>query len=143
MTMIRRAAIKRGNARRRQRGSNLVEMALTISVFLMLLFGIIEFGRGVFAYNQLSYLAHEGARFASLNGSTVTNPATGTTISDYVNSKAIAIGTVVTTTEWQNGSNLPGHWVRVRVAYPFTFVAPYMPASSLTLASTAQDSVLQ
>lgn len=44
------------------RGQGLVEFALAIPVLLLLTVGIIDFGRGVAAYAQLSNCAREGAR---------------------------------------------------------------------------------
>ena len=52
------------------RGENLVEFALASTVFFMTLFGIIIFGIGVWRYNMVSDLAQEGARWASVHGST-------------------------------------------------------------------------
>lgn len=52
--------------RRRQsvRGQSLVEFALVLPLFLLLIFGIIDLGRGVFAYNAIQNAAREGVRVA-------------------------------------------------------------------------------
>lgn len=60
------------NRAKREKGSAILEGALTLTVTLMMLFGIIEFGRATFAYNQVAYLAQDGARYASVRGSTST-----------------------------------------------------------------------
>jgi Flp pilus assembly protein TadG len=56
-------------ARRRPagRGQALVEFALVIPVFLLLLIALFDLGRAVFAYNTLSNAAREGARIAIVN----------------------------------------------------------------------------
>lgn len=51
----------------RSRGQSLVEFALILPVLLLLLFGILDLGRGVYAYNTISNAAHQGARVASVN----------------------------------------------------------------------------
>jgi Flp pilus assembly protein TadG len=56
----------RGGGRRR-RGQALVEFALIIPLFLLLLVGIFDLGRAVFAYNTLTNAAREGARIAIVN----------------------------------------------------------------------------
>ena len=127
--------------RQRQRGSAMVESAFSLTVLLMLLFGIMEFGRAIFAFNQLAYLAQEGARYASLHGSSASTVATSASIATYVTSKAIGIQPTTTTT-WQTNQNVPGHWVIVQVTYPMQFVAPFMPGP-LTLGSSAKDTILQ
>ena len=49
------------------RGQTLVEFALIIPLFVLLLFGIVDFGRAVLAYNSISNAAREGARTAIVN----------------------------------------------------------------------------
>ena len=53
--------------RRSARGQALVEFALVLPIFAILLFGIIDFGRYVFTANALNNSAREGARFASVS----------------------------------------------------------------------------
>lgn len=66
MTMIRRNKHAR-------RGAAMVEMALVLPLFLMLVLGIIEFGRAMMVANLVTYAAREGARMAVLDGSTNTD----------------------------------------------------------------------
>ncbi|MFY9115137.1 MAG: TadE family protein [Dethiobacteria bacterium] len=48
------------------RGQALVEMALVLPVFLLLLWGVIEFGRFGHAYLTVTHAAREGARFGAV-----------------------------------------------------------------------------
>jgi hypothetical protein len=52
--------------RRFGRGQALVEFALVLPVFVMLLFGIIDFGRFVYTMNAMGNGAREGARSGSV-----------------------------------------------------------------------------
>ena len=61
------AAAARVERRRRGRGQALVEFALVIPLFLLLLVGLFDLGRAVFAYNTLTNAAREGARMAIVN----------------------------------------------------------------------------
>src|SRR5262245_50873139 len=54
---------------RRSRGQSLVEFALVVPVFLLILMGILDFGRAVLAYNSLSNAARDGARVAIVDQS--------------------------------------------------------------------------
>lgn len=47
-----------------ERGQSLVEFALIVPIFLLLVFGIIDLGRGVYAYNTIQNAAREGIRLA-------------------------------------------------------------------------------
>ena len=46
------------------RGQSLVEFGLVLPIFLLLVFGIIDFGRAVFAFSTLNSAAREAARVA-------------------------------------------------------------------------------
>lgn len=53
---------------REERGSAMVEFALVITLFLMLLMGLIEFGRIFHALLTLENAARQGARVAAVGG---------------------------------------------------------------------------
>lgn len=50
--------------RRGERGAALVEFAIGATVFLMVMFGVVEFGRCLWTHNALSDAARRGARYA-------------------------------------------------------------------------------
>ena len=53
--------------RRRFRGQGLVEFALVLPIFAILLFGIIDFGRYVYTANAINNGTREGARSGSVS----------------------------------------------------------------------------
>ncbi len=61
------------DARRRSRGQGVAEFALVIPLFLVMLFGIIDLGRVIWANDALANAAREGARYASVTGSSLIN----------------------------------------------------------------------
>jgi hypothetical protein len=56
--------------RRRERGAALVEFAIGATVFLTVMFGVVEFGRALWTHNALSDAARRGARYAINHPST-------------------------------------------------------------------------
>lgn len=56
-----------------RRGAAIVEAALTLSVFLMLLFGIFEYCRYLFVLHVTDLATREGARYAAVNADKPTN----------------------------------------------------------------------
>lgn len=70
--------------RERSRGQGLVEFALVLPIFLLLVMGIIDGGRAIFAFNQMSQATRDVARVASVNCFQTTpircSTATGTPI---------------------------------------------------------------
>ena len=72
---------RRGDGRRRQpNGQSMVEFALVLPVFLLIVFGLIDAGRLVFMNSTLSQASREAARTASVEAYWVgrTDPSCGT-----------------------------------------------------------------
>jgi len=90
-------------ARRRTRGQALVEFSMVAPIFLLILFGIIDFGRYVYYVQILNNAAREGARYAIVHGSrslaptgppapgTVTTDPNGTTVVSTVKGYATGV----------------------------------------------------
>jgi Flp pilus assembly protein TadG len=85
------------------RGSTMVEFALSITIMLAMMLGLIDFARMVYAYHAIANTAREATRFASLRGraSCVTTPRTfpaevcpaGTTeLTNFVSSQLTGVG---------------------------------------------------
>lgn len=53
--------------RQRAKAQALVEFALVLPIFLLILFVIFDFGRAIYAYNAISNAAREGGRTAIIN----------------------------------------------------------------------------
>lgn len=54
--------------RRHRRGLMMLECAFVYSVALQLILGVIVLGLGVFRYQEMAWLAREGARWAAVHG---------------------------------------------------------------------------
>jgi hypothetical protein len=63
--------------RRTSEGQTLVEAALVMPLFVMLLVGIIVLGTGVFYQQELTNAAREAARYAAIHSATAVCPTTG------------------------------------------------------------------
>jgi Flp pilus assembly protein TadG len=62
---------------KRQRGVAMIELAISLSLLITLVFGITEFGRAMFLYDTLAKSARDAARFLA-----VRDPSSGTALSD-------------------------------------------------------------
>ena len=112
--------------RRDERGTALVEFALIAPLLFLLLFGIIDFGRALNYYNQVTQLAGQGARAAVVNR----NPD-GTAITSGSSLQNQLVTQFTAQPELKNGevvcivSPLPtnvGDPVTVKVSYQFKFL---------------------
>jgi Flp pilus assembly protein TadG len=124
-----------GLVRREQRGTALVEFALIAPLLFLLLFGIVDFGRALNYYNQITQLAGQGARAAAVNR----NPD-GTALSNsnlysiqqqlvqkYTGQRELQNGIYACITHVPSG---PGDYVTVRVSYNFHFLPLISAAAS-------------
>ena len=67
----------------RQQGSTLVEFSIGASVFLLVMFAVIEFGRALWVHNALADAARRAARYAVSQPTTTTlvgTPTNGTNV---------------------------------------------------------------
>lgn len=111
----------------RERGAVAVEFAIILPVLVLLLFGIIEFGRGYNAKIALQGAVREGARVlaidsgdpvaATLGGAPSLDP-TDVTVS--TSPRPCAAGTEAS----------------VSASYPFEYTIPFFGSSTLTLEAT-------
>lgn len=59
--------MKQSKRKSNERGATLVEFSIAATVFLVVVFGVIEFGRALWTHNALSDAARRGARYATLH----------------------------------------------------------------------------
>lgn len=112
--------------RKTERGQALVEMALVLPILILIIFGIVEFGRILNAKLIVTGASREGARYAAVNGATVTD----TQISDMVKSAAPSLkpADVTVNISPAQSSRTRGVAVAVSVYYPVDIIAPVISA---------------
>jgi Flp pilus assembly protein TadG len=166
-TFRRKIALAIGRTQRHaadQRGTALLETALSLLVFLSFLFGIMEAGFALYTYNYLCEASREGARYAIVRGATWGTACASYTSSDctasptqiqsYVQSLGFPGITVSTPvyTAFTNGSTCPGSpspcnsWgnqVAITVTYNFPMTIPFIPTKTLALSSTSAMIIAQ
>jgi len=74
----------RPNATRRRSGAAIVEAAITLPIFFLVILGIVEFGRAMMVSQLLTNGAREGARLAIVDGSS--NSECETAVKDFLTS---------------------------------------------------------
>jgi TadE-like protein len=120
--------------RRDERGTAVVEFALVAIPLCLIVFGILDFGRALNYYNDLTQLAGQGARAASVNQ----NPLGGAASTSFQHQ--IACG--ATSGELKNGINVAVTTAPARVGDPVTITAsfgfhfiPFLKLGNLTLSA--------
>ncbi|HEX2766839.1 MAG TPA: TadE/TadG family type IV pilus assembly protein [Candidatus Limnocylindria bacterium] len=121
---------------RQRRGQAMVELALALPIFLVVILGLIEGGRYVFYSETLNHAAREGARYAIIHGEHAedgvpTGPPhdpSGAAVKHAVREAAYGLqsGGEITVPDpvYQPNSNRRGSLVTVTLSYTYTPIVP-------------------
>jgi hypothetical protein len=117
-----------------QHGQSIVEFALGVTIFLVLLMAVVDGGRAIYQLNGVSEAAREIARTTSVHPGGTLGSSTETAATVGVQGKLVPALTVLSYScidiegVTVSGSCQPGDWVRVSVRSRFT---PVMPVLSM------------
>ncbi len=142
----------------RASGQTLVEFALAISVFLVILLGVFDAGRAIFAFNGTSQAARQVARVASVSCFKSTTNDTRCNGPDVVAAQATQAVNLPGTATWLVRCIDPftgtppsgrvckvGDLVEVRATTTFTMITPLIAQAfgPVNVASTSQVEILR
>ena len=126
---------------KRDEGQAIVEFALVAPIFLLLVFGVVEFGRAWNVYQTLTDAAREGARTAVVANS----PVTLDTVAYRINTNLFAAGldtasATKTVTGFRAGTGTPA---TVTISYPYQlrWLQPFMGWTTAQAAFNMNTSV--
>jgi Flp pilus assembly protein TadG len=112
-------------ARAESGGQAIVEFALVLPLFLLLVTGLMDLSRAVWQENTLAYAAREGTRYAIVHGSSSSSPEGPCTscndamITTVVTNAAIGVYNITVTTNYPDGNNHRAMRVSVDASAPF------------------------
>ena len=105
------------NRRDGEKGQNLVEFAMVVPIFLILVFSIVDFGMGFHAWITVTNAAREGARIGAVGADSATIEARVIDTTSSLAAEDIEV-TVV------NAQGAPGEAVSVDVQYEYELITP-------------------
>ena len=116
------AILKRstGHSRKREDGQALVEFALVIPIFLLVLFAIVDFGMAFHAWITVTNSAREGARIGSVHAPAATIEQRVRDTTDTLDQGNLTVS--VSNADDQGGQ--PGESVVVDVSYDYPLIVP-------------------
>jgi uncharacterized metal-binding protein YceD (DUF177 family) len=122
---------KLGQFRKEQSAQALIEFALVLPIFLLLVTGIFDVARAVWQENTLAYAAREGTRYAIVHGasgvpivgpcSACLNPVSNnlSNIVSAVTTNAVGVYNINVTVDYPDGGNNRNERVTVDASAPF------------------------
>ena len=105
-----------------KKGQALVELALIVPILLLLVFGVVEYGRIFAAYLTVANGSREGARIATVGG---TNTDIITAVKFRTDAMNLDNTKVVITITPNSASRTRGNSVTVEVTYPVPMYDPF------------------
>lgn len=114
---------------RKRPGVAAVEFALVVPFFILLLLGMIEFGRGLMVQQMLINATREGARHAVLPESTV--QSVKTTVAQFLADSSISVSASGVTVSPDPTTALNNEQITVSVQVPYSNIS-WIPGSHLT-----------
>lgn len=113
-------------------GQSMIEFALVLPLFLLIVTGLFDVGRAVWQENTLAYAAREGTRYAIVHGSGSSDPVwpgNTTPVRDVVRKAALGVPNVTVVVTWPDTVGGTACYDRnCRVAVDAT--APFVPIPS-------------
>ena len=136
--MIKRLISQRNQ---RRRGSVIVEFALVFMLYLVVVLGLMEFGRCMWTYATVAHAARQAARFCMVRGTI--NPATTTDIENVVKRFAMGLedSKLTVNTTYDPATIDRGDIIEVEVGYPFQFVTSPILVYGSTLNLSARTEI--
>ena len=128
----------------RERGATAVEFALVLPILMLLVLGIMEFGRAYHVQTTLSNAARDGVRVMALEDSATAAKATAMASAQSlpltvdmidVNPSRCSAEPTSTGTTTTSGTASPGT-ASVTITYPFTLASGFLPIDDFTLTGT-------
>jgi Flp pilus assembly protein TadG len=125
-----------------ERGAEAVEFALVVPVFLLLVFGVVDFGWMINHDTMVNNASREGARLGALDPFTADIQATVLADSGTLDKSQITVTvTCLPTSCATKGSATSGGTVIVRVDYQHSWITPVgstIRSGGITLSKTTQ-----
>lgn len=100
-----------------EKGQNLVEFAMVVPIFLILVFAIVDFGMGFHAWITVTNAAREGARVGAVGADQATIEARVTDTAASLDGADL----LITVT---NAQGAPGESISVDVQYDYQLITP-------------------
>jgi Flp pilus assembly protein TadG len=126
-----------------QSGGTLLEMALVLPSFFLLLFGLFEFAIVLFGYCSATYVSGATARYAAVHSSTSLAPCTTASLTTLAAAQLWAPSGTTTITPTWTPSNTAGSTVNVTISIAYPNALAVLSSAQVTVAVTAQRTIMR
>jgi Flp pilus assembly protein TadG len=120
----------------------MVEFALTLPAFFILLFGFVQFAIIFFGYCNAAYASQVAVRYAIVHGSQSATPCTNIALTNIATQYlwGAPSGSITVTSTWSPDNN-PGSTITVRVSVLYKTLIPFSKLSTVSVGASAQGTI--
>ena len=132
-----------------QTGAALVEFALVVPIFLVLLLGMFDMGKVFNYWIDTTHLSHEGVRYAAVDK----NPGPGATLAESIRLRAdtdelknggnSVAGPAKVCIDFPDGSSQVGDAVRVKIEFTYEFLGYLADHTGVAEKTLTQESTMR
>ncbi len=132
------------NRRMKQRGTAMVEMALILPVYFLLVYGTIQFCWVMFGYCNATYACRQAARYAAVHGTGAPYTCTSTDVKNVASQYLWGApkNGITINSSWPSG-NSPNHYLTVTISLVYPTGIPFSSISSIIVGTSATEWILQ
>ena len=116
------------------RGATLVEFAIVAPFFLIIVIGIIDFGRLFWVKSTMQFAVEEAARYAMVN-----SDASTADLEAYATSEASMLSGITFSASSSTSSGV--EFRTITASYTFSFLIPIIPVNGITLSAKSTTPV--
>ncbi len=122
----------------------MVEGALVLGLFMMVVIAITQFSLILFGYNNATYASRVAMRYAIVHGSTSSSPCSAATISSIITPLLWGApqGGYTIATTW-NPNNTPGSTISINVSINYAPMLPYTIQRTFTVGTTTYGTIMK
>jgi Flp pilus assembly protein TadG len=122
----------------------MIEMALILPAYFMLVFGMVQMCFVLFGYCNATYASRQATRYAAVHGAGSVYPCTSTDLQNIAKQYlwGAPSGHVTITSVWSPDNN-PGSTITVKISMVYPTVIPFAKLNQITVGTAAQAIVLQ
>ena len=127
-------AVRRNRCGRRDEGASTVEVAITLNLLLLLIFGIVEFGTALYSSNTMQLAVEQAGRYVMVNNANCGTGCAETQMQNILTSASVCTtptaGQTCVSATGPTASNPPT--MTLTAVYKFNLLAPFIPSVTMT-----------
>ena len=127
-----------------EKGAAMMEIALVLPLFFLLIFGCVQFAMVFFVYSNTVYATQTAVRYACTHGTVSGNAATNTILTNIISPLiwGAQANSITVTTAWSPDNSI-GSTVTIKVSVLYKTRIPFFPSlSSVPMGVSAQGTIL-